>query len=96
MGTKSLTGSRKVFEVLNRFNQCINYHAVEKCETELTETISEKETSTTDGLLRNPGLVTGCAWDNYDENIETLSGPGTLRDTFGICYQNFPKRGSSC
>ena len=28
------------------------------------------------------------AWDNYDENSETLSGSGTLHDTVGICYQN--------
>ena len=34
------------------------------------------------------GLCTGIAWDNYDENSETLSGSGTLHDTVGICYQN--------
>ncbi len=78
MGTNSLTRSRKVVEVLNRFSQCNNYDAVEEYETELAATISERETSTPDGLLRKPGLVTWCAWDNYDENMETLSGAGTL------------------
>ena len=33
---KSLTGSRKVIEILNRFGHCISYHAVEEIETELT------------------------------------------------------------
>ncbi len=85
MGTKSLTGSRKVVEVLNRFKQCNIYDAVEEYDTQLAVTISEKETSTPDCLLRKPGLVTGCAWDNYVENMETLSGAGTLHDIFGVC-----------
>ncbi len=80
MGITSLTWSRKVVEVLNRFNQCINYHAMEEYESELVVTIS-----TPDGLLRKPGLITGCARDNYDENMETLSRAYTLHDTFGIC-----------
>ncbi len=83
MGTKSLTGSREVVEVLNRFNHCINYHVVEEY---------ERERSTPDGLLRKLGLVTGCAWDNYDENIKPLSRAGIMHDTFGICYENFPKK----
>ena len=39
-------------------------------------------------MNRRPGLATALAWDDYDENTETLSGGGTLHDTFGICYQN--------
>ena len=35
-------------------------------------------------------LYLSLAWDNYDENTETLSGSGTLQDTVGICYQNIP------
>ncbi len=91
MGTKSLTGHRKVVEVLNEFTQCFNYDAVEEYETELAVTVSERETSTPDGLLRKPGLVNRCAWDNYDKNMETLSGAGTLHDIFGVCYRNFFK-----
>ncbi len=91
MGTKNLTGRRKVIEVLNRFTQCNNYDALEEYETELAVTIYERETSTPNGLLRKPGLVTGCAWDNYDENMENISGAGTLHDIFGVCYQNFFK-----
>ncbi len=77
--------------MLNRFTQCNNYDAVGEYETELAVTISERETSTPDGLLRKPGLVTGCAWDNYEVNMENLYGAGTLHDIFGVCYQNFFK-----
>ncbi len=94
MGTKRLTGSRKVVEVLNRFNQCINYHALEEYKTELAVTISERETSTPVVLLRKPGLVTGCARDNYEENMETLPRAGTLHDTFGM-LSKFSQRSSS-
>ncbi len=95
MGTKSLTGSRKVVKVLNRFTQCNNYDAVEEYETQQAVTISEKETSTPDSLLRKPGRVTGCAWDNYVENMETSFGASTLHDIFGVLLSKFLQRGSS-
>ena len=34
---KSLTGSRKVVEILNRYGHCANYHGVEEIETELMQ-----------------------------------------------------------
>ena len=74
LGLKSITGSRKVLEVLNQFGHCISYNITESIETDLATVI--------------PGLCTGLAWDNYDENSETLSGRGTIHDTVGICYQN--------
>ena len=33
---KSLTGSKKCVDMLNRYGHCVNYHAVEEIETELT------------------------------------------------------------
>ena len=39
-------------------------------------------------MQRKPGLKTSLAWDNFDQNTETLSGAGTVHDTVGICYQN--------
>ena len=50
--------------------------------------VKQRDTSLPDGLLKKAGLATSLAWDNYDENTETLSGSGTLHDTVGICYQN--------
>ena len=88
LGIKSMTGSRKVLEILNRFGLSISYHIVEEIETSLANDISTKQFSTPDGLLRQSGLATALAWDNYDVNTETLSGGGTVHDTVGIRYQN--------
>ena len=41
-----------------------------------------------DGVLKQPGLCLGMAWDNFDINIETLNGLGTIHHTYGIVYQN--------
>ena len=87
-GIKSITGSRRVIEILNRFGHSVNYHTVEALETELATEITERKQTTPDGILKQAGLATGLAWDNYDENNETLTGSGTLHDTVGICYQN--------
>ena len=27
-------------------------------------------------------------WDNFDVNLETVSGADSVRHTYGICYQN--------
>ena len=87
-GMKSITGSRKVIDILNRLGHSISYHLTEEFETRLASEISDKNYSTPDGLSMNPGLATALAWDNFDENIETMSGDGTVHDTVGICYQN--------
>ena len=90
LGMKSITGARKVIDILNRMGHCICYHTVEEIETSLATDISSRQSSTPDGIVQQPGLVTSLAWDNYDENIETLSGCDTVHDTVGICYQNIP------
>ena len=88
LGLKSMTGSRKVIEVLNRHGHCIGYHTAEIIETDLATQTVNRQNATPDGLLQHSGLCTSLAWDNYDERTETLSGAGTLHDTVGICYQN--------
>ncbi len=88
MGIKSLTGSKKVVTLLNRFGHSINYSTVEELETTFATSIAERGLATPDGLLQMPGLATGLAFDNYDELTETLDGKDTLHDTVGIAYQN--------
>lgn len=88
MGLKSITGSRKVIEILNHLGHSVGYHVTETIENDLALNISNKNCITPDSLLKLSGLSTGTAWDNYDENTETLSGSDTLHDTVGICYQN--------
>lgn len=84
---KTLTGSRKLIEVLNRLGHCTSYHTVEETETELTFHAHTSENMTPYGMKLRPELGTGIAYDNQDRFVETLSGKNTLHDTVGIAYQ---------
>ena len=33
-------------------------------------------------------MCIGLAWNNFDINLETLSGANSIHHTYGICYQN--------
>ena len=50
MDLKSITGSRKVQEIVNHFGHCIGYHTVEKYETQIAAKILEKKQVLPDGL----------------------------------------------
>ena len=76
-----------MIDILN-FGHSISYHTIEAIETDLATNIIARNCATPEGIDQSPGLSTGVAWDNYDENTETLSGGNTLHDTVGICYQN--------
>jgi hypothetical protein len=88
LGLKSMTGSRRVLEILNRFGHCVSYHTVETTETQMATDISNRNQATPHVMITKPQLCSSLAWDNYDECTETLSGRGTLHDTVGISYQN--------
>ena len=90
IGIKSLTGSRKIVDLLNRLGHSVSYHVAEGIETEIASSLTETERILPDMLLQQVGLCTGLAFDNYDELTETLSGRDTLHDTVGICFQNRP------
>ncbi len=68
----SLTGSRKIIDILNYFGQSVSYHTIEAIETDLASIILDRYEATLDGIHQMAGLATGLAWDNYDEN--TFSG----------------------
>ncbi|CAG9818900.1 unnamed protein product [Phaedon cochleariae] len=88
MAMKTLTGSRKVINILNRLGHSISYSAVEELETELTYSSCGENFTTPYGIQQEPNLATGVAFDNFDRFVETLSGKDTLHDTVGIIYQN--------
>ena len=75
-------------DIVNKLGHCTYYHAVEAIETQIATEVAARNTALPDGMVPQPNLSTCLAWDNYDENVETLSGKGTLHDTVGICYQN--------
>lgn len=86
--TKSITGSRKMIEILNRMGHCCNYSAIEEIETELAYGHSIQERLLPFGLKNQQSLCTHVAFDNFDRYVETSTGKDTLHDTVGIVYQN--------
>jgi len=91
---KSLTSSRKVIDILNRYNQCTSYNVIEELEIELTYSSINQLGLCPPGVLLSPKLSTGVAFDNFDRFVETSNGKDTLHDTVGILYQNEPEENS--
>lgn len=85
---KSITGSRKVINILNRMGFSINYMLVEELETELAYGSSQDHILPYGLVSQNSNLRTHVAFDNFDKYVETTSGKDTLHDTVGIVYQN--------
>ena len=56
---KSLTGSRKVIEILNRIGHCASYNLVEEIETERTYAANEKDILTLSRMNMDANACTG-------------------------------------
>ena len=78
LGLGSLTGSKLAMQILNKEGHTINYKDVKGLETEFAYSALSEEGDTPDGIVRSSGLATASVWDNYDANIETLDGKGSL------------------
>lgn len=92
--TKSITGCRKMLDVLNRLGHSISYTVTEELETELAYGCSMEKNVLPYGLVAgSPNHRTHLAFDNYDKFVETSSGKDTLHDTVGIVYQNIMETG---
>lgn len=87
---KSLTGSKKVVEILSRQGYCITYPSILELETSAAYSCASNNQLCPSGILPTSILSSGVAWDNYDRFVETSSGKNTLHDTVGICYQHIP------
>lgn len=94
MCIKTVTGSKKMVQVLNRFGHCLNYNKLEEVETATAERIQERQLSCPEGTVI--GSPMGLAFDNFDELTQTLSGADSLHDTMGILYQNIPDDDTDC
>ena len=84
LAVKSMTGSRRLIEILNRLGHSINYHTIEELETELTYSSLVDQRITPHGMSMDPILCLGVAFDNFDRYVETSCGKNTLHDTVGI------------
>ena len=86
---KSMTGSKRVVTLEQRNGHCASNEAVCRVEMGLEEGILFQDVNyVPDGVLKQPGLCVGMAWDNFDINIETLNGLRTIHHIYGIVYQN--------
>ncbi|CAH1108436.1 unnamed protein product [Psylliodes chrysocephalus] len=73
MTLKSLTSSRKVVEIINRYGHCCSYHVAKELETETTYASSQRSATCPEGIIRTKGLHTGLAFDNFDGFVDTSS-----------------------
>ena len=72
MTLKSLTGSRKVVDMMNRLGHCVSYNTTEELETELTFEANKDRNATPHGMVRSADSGTGTVWDNFDRFVETV------------------------
>lgn len=87
LAMKSMTSSRKVLTILNRYGHTIGYNLAEEIETEMTYCSVQENNIIPAGISRVDGLSTHVAFDNFDRFVDTATGKDTLHDTVGIIYQ---------
>ncbi|XP_041981090.1 uncharacterized protein LOC121736526 [Aricia agestis] len=90
MALKSLSSSRKIVDLVNKYGHCCSYNVIEELETELTFTSTQQNKLCPEDIILADNLCTGVAFDNFDRFVDTLTGKDTLHDTVGIIYQNIP------
>ena len=88
LAAKSVTGSKKLIRMLNRYRYCVSYTTREKLETELTFAVTSVSKISPPDLVPDPSLTVGIAYDNFDQFVDTLSSKNTLHNTVGIVYQS--------
>ena len=87
LALNSLTGSRKVFEMMCRLGHCVSYHRIKEIENEMKIETTKSVKATPFGMSLNASAATDVAWDNFDRFVEIKSGKDTLHDTVGIAFQ---------
>lgn len=87
LSMKSMTSSRKVLTILNRYGHTIGYNLAEEIETEMTYSSQKENNVIPAGISRVDGLSTHVAFDNFDRFVDKPTGKDTLHDTVGIIYQ---------
>ena len=75
LAIKSMTGSRNVVTLLNRYGHCASIETLRRVDMGLEEGIIKNRSSSyvPNGILKVKGLCTGLAWDNFDINMQTFS-----------------------
>ena len=92
---KSITGSKKAIEILNREGYCISYSSILELETTAAYSCAPKKQLCPSGIHETSSLASGVAWNNFDRYVETSSGKNTLHDTVAIMYQDIDENPTS-
>ena len=88
LAIKSLTGSKQLVTLTDRFGHTVGNETIRRLDMELEHTCKRSSDLVSNDIVKRRDLSIGLAWDNFDLNIETLSGAGTVHHTYGICCQN--------
>ena len=95
LGLHSLTGQKLPLVVLSRLGRSINYDRICEIETAQAELAQHFQSmslySPVMPIDAESKVTTTFWWDNFDTNIETASGAGSIHNTPGIVFQEQSK-----
>lgn len=74
LALKSLTNSKKVINMINKFGHCCSYSVLEGIETEATFTSMNANDLCPENVRRVSNLSTGVAFNNFDRFVEINRG----------------------
>ena len=77
-----------VVTLLNKLGHCASNETMRRVDIGLERTLVFDNNIVPADLVLAPRLSLCFAWDNFDIQLETPSGHGTIHHTFGVCYQN--------
>ena len=91
LGLHSLTGQKLPFQVLSRLGHCMTYDQICEVETAQAELVQHLKSLSLPlpicQIDEESKVLTTFWWDNFDLNIETASGVGSIHNTPGIMFQ---------
>ena len=88
LSLKSITSSRKVVDLLNKYGHCCSYSFIEELETKATYTATTRSVNCPDDIILSLEYHTCIAFDNLDMFCDTYNGKDTMHGTVGIVYQH--------
>ena len=83
---KSMTGSKKVVEMLNRYGHCVSYITTEEILTELTFSVTTAFKISPPDMQLNPfhlTILTGL-WRRYLENTHSMTRRVSLINVYNL------------
>ena len=91
LGLHSLTGGRKVIDIIHKLGHCMSYNLTSEIETAQAESslLAATQTTLVSLVPATPGntVFTHFWADNFDKNIERMVGGGSINTTHLIAYQ---------